>query len=194
MVRTVLPACQSHTRITLSSPAETSCLPSGVKARPLMSAICPPGSSIRIGTTPGSAACALGRSATVTATRRSRPPERNSEPYVSALWLACDRRLEACACLDLDAVDQVDNVARLEPRLVGRGAGRNQPDLGATRTIPAELVGLRLGDILNVGADPPPGLMRPRRATRQQRQHHSQQTDSRPHQCTPSHQHAQCTP
>ena len=47
--RTVWPACQSHTRITLSCPAETRCLPSGVKAMSVTKPMCPPVSSISAG-------------------------------------------------------------------------------------------------------------------------------------------------
>jgi AcrR family transcriptional regulator len=42
MALTVLPARQSQMRMTLSSPTETSCLPSGVKAISLIFAMCPP--------------------------------------------------------------------------------------------------------------------------------------------------------
>ena len=52
--RTVLPACQSHTRMTLFSPADAICRPLGVKTRPLISAICRPVSSCRIGVASGS--------------------------------------------------------------------------------------------------------------------------------------------
>ena len=49
MMRVVFPVARSHTRMVLSSEAETSCLPSGVKVMSLISAICPPVSSMSCG-------------------------------------------------------------------------------------------------------------------------------------------------
>ena len=55
-IRTVFPVATSHTRMTLSSPVETICRPSGAKAMSLINAICPPVLSIGMGAS--SAACA----------------------------------------------------------------------------------------------------------------------------------------
>ena len=149
MMRSVLPLCQSQTRIVLSSEADTSCVPSGVKAMPLISAMCAPLSSCRIGYVVvvdhlGGHLLRRPRGQGRRDTPLS-PGAQDLQAQLGARLLAGEIGVNVGAVVDHRAVDREDDVAvaRCRPvRQAIRGAGA-LVTLAPRGDIPAELVRLR---------------------------------------------------